>query len=135
MYHEATKTRRVTVPAGTRECKQSSAPGEVPVKVLSDGGSTPPISTTTKLHKTLFLLRRIRCNGVVCVVARKAESIQSLSAFLFLGNAYLLLIMLRSKSSNEISFTHLFFFQTNSLIITDVFFFRASLLLELILDW
>ena len=45
MHNEATKSRRVTVPAGTRECKQSSAPGEVPVKVLSDRGSTPLTST------------------------------------------------------------------------------------------
>ena len=46
MHNEATKPRRVTVPAGTRECKQSSAPGEVPVKVLSDRSST--LLTSTK---------------------------------------------------------------------------------------
>ena len=45
MHNEATKSRRVTAPAGTRECKQPSAPGEVPVKVLSDRGSTPLTST------------------------------------------------------------------------------------------
>lgn len=28
-----------------RECKQPSAPGEVPEEVFSDGGSTPPAST------------------------------------------------------------------------------------------
>ena len=28
-----------------RECKESSAPGEVPEEVFSDGGSTPPAST------------------------------------------------------------------------------------------
>ena len=44
-HHEATKSRSVTARAGTRECKEPSAPGEVPVKALSDGGSTPPIST------------------------------------------------------------------------------------------
>ena len=48
MHHEATKSPRVTAPARTRECKQPSAPGEVPVKVLSDGGSTPPTSTKQK---------------------------------------------------------------------------------------
>ena len=46
MHNEATKSPRVTAPAGTRECKQPSAPGEVPVKVLSDRGSTPLTSTT-----------------------------------------------------------------------------------------
>ena len=56
MHHEATKSPRVTAPARTRECKQPSAPGEVPVKVLSDGGSTPPTSTKKKAaHKGGFL--------------------------------------------------------------------------------
>ena len=45
MHHEATKSPRVTAPARARECKEPSAPGEVSVKALSDGGSTPPTST------------------------------------------------------------------------------------------
>ena len=45
MNHEATKPRSVTVRAGARESKEPSAPGEVPVKALSDGGSIPPTST------------------------------------------------------------------------------------------
>ena len=45
MNHEATKPVRVTVFAQARECKPPSAPGEVSVKVLSDRGSTPLIST------------------------------------------------------------------------------------------
>ena len=53
MHHEATKFLSVTIRAETRECKRSSAPGEVPVKVLSDGGSTPPISTKKSLLEPL----------------------------------------------------------------------------------
>ena len=49
MNDEATKSPSVTVRAGTREWKGPSAPGEVPVKVLSDGGSTPPTSTKAKI--------------------------------------------------------------------------------------
>ena len=45
MNHEATKPVRVTAFAQARECKSPSAPGEVFVKVLSDRGSTPLIST------------------------------------------------------------------------------------------
>ena len=35
-----------------RECKEPSAPGEVPEEVFSDGGSTPPAST--KKYPTRF---------------------------------------------------------------------------------
>ncbi len=45
MNHEATKSLSMTACAGARECKLPSAPGEVSVKVLSDRGSTPLIST------------------------------------------------------------------------------------------
>lgn len=38
-----------------RECKEPSAPGEVPVKAFSDGGSTPPASTTNQAKNQLFL--------------------------------------------------------------------------------
>ena len=60
MNHEATKPPRVTAPARVRECKEPSAPGEVSVKALSDGGSTPPTSTTAaagcKSHAAAFHL-------------------------------------------------------------------------------
>ena len=47
-HHEATKSPSVTARARMRECKGPSAPGEVPVKILSDGGSIPPTSTIEK---------------------------------------------------------------------------------------
>ena len=47
MNDEATKSVRMTVFAQARESKSPSAPGEVSVKVLSDRGSTPLISTKT----------------------------------------------------------------------------------------
>ena len=50
-HHEATKSRSMTACVGTRECKEPSAPGEVPVKTLSDGGSTPPTSTKRKARR------------------------------------------------------------------------------------
>lgn len=53
MNHEATKPRSVTVRAGARESKEPSAPGEVPVKALSDGGSIPPTSTKKSLLEPL----------------------------------------------------------------------------------
>ena len=34
-----------------RECKEPSAPGEVPEEVFSDGGSTPPASTIHSHNK------------------------------------------------------------------------------------
>ena len=52
-HHEATKSPSMTACAGTRECKEPSAPGEVPVKTLSDGGSTPPTSTIGPSMKIL----------------------------------------------------------------------------------
>ena len=52
MNHEATKPLSVTARARARECKEPSAPGEVPVQALSDGGSIPPTSTRIGL---LFL--------------------------------------------------------------------------------
>ena len=45
MHHEATRFRRVFVPAGMRECKEQTAPGEVLSKLLSDRGSIPLAST------------------------------------------------------------------------------------------
>ena len=45
MNNEATELSRVTASAEAREYKYPYAPGEVPVKVLSDAGSTPAIST------------------------------------------------------------------------------------------
>ena len=47
-HNEATDFRRVFVPAGERECKQQTAPGEVLSKLLSDRGSIPLGSTTQK---------------------------------------------------------------------------------------
>ena len=41
-----------------RECKEPSAPGEVPEEVFSDGGSTPPASTikiTTPKGVVIFM--------------------------------------------------------------------------------
>lgn len=52
--NEATKSPSVAARAGTREWKRPPAPGEIPVKALSDGGSTPPISTTRVLNKPYF---------------------------------------------------------------------------------
>ena len=48
MHHEATKPPSVTAHGAARECKELSAPGEVPPKALSDAGSTPAISTNGK---------------------------------------------------------------------------------------
>ena len=61
MNHEATKPVRVTAFAQARECKSPSAPGEVFVKVLSDRGSTPLISTTEPSMKILgsFIIRKL----------------------------------------------------------------------------
>ena len=56
MNHEATKPVRVTVFAQARECKAPSAPGEVFVKVLSDRGSTPLISTKKILPDSIGFL-------------------------------------------------------------------------------
>lgn len=55
MNNEATKSPSVTARAGTRECKGPSAPGEVAVKALSDGGSTPPISTNATENRTRYI--------------------------------------------------------------------------------
>ena len=61
MHNEATESPRVTVPARTRECKRPSAPGEIPVKMLSDRGSTPLTSTKKKQAALcgLFLFGRV----------------------------------------------------------------------------
>jgi hypothetical protein len=48
MNHEATESLSMTACAGARKCKLPSAPGEVPVEVLSDRGSIPLISTKTR---------------------------------------------------------------------------------------
>ena len=47
-HDEATDSRRVFVPAGERECKLQTAPGEVLSKLLSDRGSIPLGSTILK---------------------------------------------------------------------------------------
>ena len=44
-HNEATEVVSLSTGAQLRECKRSSAPGEVSVNVLSDAGSTPAIST------------------------------------------------------------------------------------------
>lgn len=44
-HNEATDSASLTAGSQGREYKRPYALGEVPVKVLSDGGSTPPIST------------------------------------------------------------------------------------------
>ena len=44
-HNEATDYVSLTAGVHRREYKRPYALGEVPVKVLSDGGSTPPIST------------------------------------------------------------------------------------------
>ena len=54
MTHEATNPCSMTVCVMARECKESSAPGEVPEEVFSDGGSTPPASTKRTLHEHLL---------------------------------------------------------------------------------
>ena len=45
MHHEATDPGCVTAHGRAGESEEPSAPGEGPEDVLSDGGSTPPIST------------------------------------------------------------------------------------------
>ena len=55
--NEATKSPSVAARAGTREWKRPPAPGEIPVKALSDGGSTPPISTMSE--QALYRLLRL----------------------------------------------------------------------------
>lgn len=52
--------------------KTTTALGESLGKQFSDGGSTPPTSTTTILHKTLLLCRRFRRYGLVCVKTEEA---------------------------------------------------------------
>ena len=46
MTNEATELCSMTACGRVRECKELSAPGEVSEEVFSDGGSTPPASTT-----------------------------------------------------------------------------------------
>ena len=60
MHNEATKLRRVFVPAGVRECKEQTAPGEVPSKLLSDRGSTPLGSTKQVKGEPISFGRWIR---------------------------------------------------------------------------
>ena len=55
---EATESVRVSFPVRMRECKGATAPGEVPVKLFSDGGSTPPAST---MKKHTFVYRTKVC--------------------------------------------------------------------------
>ena len=51
-HNEATDSVSLTAGAQRREYKRPYALGEVPVKVLSDGGSTPPISTNLIAGRT-----------------------------------------------------------------------------------
>ncbi len=53
-HNEATDSASLTAGAQGREYKRPYALGEVPVKVLSDGGSTPPISTKGVLNKLYY---------------------------------------------------------------------------------
>ncbi len=53
-HNEATDSASLTAGAQGREYKRPYALGEVPVKVLSDGGSTPPISTKVVLNKPYY---------------------------------------------------------------------------------
>ena len=53
-HNEATDSVSLTAGAQRREYKRPYALGEVPVKVLSDGGSTPPISTKGVLNKPYY---------------------------------------------------------------------------------
>ena len=70
----------MTVHAPARECKQSSAPGESPVKLFSDRGSIPLSSTTTILHKTLLLCRRL-CRDGLAVIGKCPENVNVLWVF------------------------------------------------------
>ena len=60
MHNEATKPMSVSAHAEAREWKGLSAPGEVPMKMLSDGGSTPPASTIMNRHRfsNIFIEKR-----------------------------------------------------------------------------
>ena len=73
-HNEATDFRRVFVPAGERECKQQTAPGEVLSKLLSDRGSIPLGSTKQVLDEHLFLQRRFRRKVFALIHNRKAPS-------------------------------------------------------------
>lgn len=57
-----------------RECKQPSAPGEVPEEVFSDGGSTPPASTRWTLHEHLLFQRRLCRKGVAVMSKQKPRT-------------------------------------------------------------
>ena len=50
-HNEATDSASLTAGSQGREYKRPYALGEVPVKVLSDGGSTPPISTIGRISE------------------------------------------------------------------------------------
>ena len=59
---EATESVRVSFPVRMREWKGATAPGEVPVKLFSDGGSTPPASTMQKARESvLFAMISVPC--------------------------------------------------------------------------
>ena len=55
-HHEATDSPSMAACARMRECKRPPAPGEVPVKMLSDGGSIPPTSTMILLTFSTVVL-------------------------------------------------------------------------------
>lgn len=57
-HNEATDSASLTAGAQGREYKRPYALGEVPVKVLSDGGSIPPISTKTHRYE-LFWFKNV----------------------------------------------------------------------------
>ena len=56
----------MTACAMVRECKEPSAPGEVPEEVFSDGGSTPPASTKKNRQISIEICRfffGLSCSG------------------------------------------------------------------------
>ena len=72
----------MTVCVMVRECKESSAPGEVPEEVFSDGGSTPPASTNWTLDEHLLFQRRLRRDGVALMSAElRTEDLSSVLIF------------------------------------------------------
>ena len=65
MHHDSTKSVSVTVHGQVRECKLPSAPGEVPVDVFSDRGSTP-LGSTTHSHGKWEINRGHAKTSVAC---------------------------------------------------------------------
>ena len=76
--NEATKSPSVAARAGTREWKRPPAPGEIPVKALSDGGSTPPISTMSEqaLYRLLRLFYKSRSALMPLLLLSKSQPLR-----------------------------------------------------------